>query len=116
MGRRDVETGKCLHILTHDHVVTKLQFNDDCTLLVTLTLYRIIKIWDVFAGECLYSYHYDDDVIDAKCNNDYSLIATSSYGGPVELWSIREDCNPKANILQVGNLLHTFYLSLIHIS
>ena len=84
----DVETGKVVRTLTgHQDLVNDAAFNDDGSLVVTVSDDDTAKIWEVESGEELRTLRgHTDGVFDAVVNDD--LVLTVSMDGTAKIWDI----------------------------
>uniref|UniRef100_A0A673H5C0 Dynein assembly factor with WD repeat domains 1 n=1 Tax=Sinocyclocheilus rhinocerous TaxID=307959 RepID=A0A673H5C0_9TELE len=78
-----------VHILTgHRGEISCVQFNWDCSLIVTASLDKTCKVWDTDSGQCLATLlGHNDEVLDVCFNSTGQLIATASADGTSRVFS-----------------------------
>ena len=91
-------TGECLHTLQgHTDYVMSASFSPDGTTLVTASLDRTAKIWDVLTVTACIPYRAIlSHVYSASFSPDGTTLVTASEDATAKIWDV-----------QTGNCLHT---------
>uniref|UniRef100_A0AAY4C8Z0 Dynein assembly factor with WD repeat domains 1 n=1 Tax=Denticeps clupeoides TaxID=299321 RepID=A0AAY4C8Z0_9TELE len=79
----------CVHTLIgHRGEISSVQFNWDCSLIVTGSMDRTCRVWDAPAGKCVFTFSdHEDEVLDVCFDCTGQLIATASADGTARVYS-----------------------------
>jgi WD40 repeat protein len=77
-----------LNIKAHGSYVVGIVFTNDSRKLISASLDRFIKIWDLDSGVCLQSWQSSNSVHGLALNHDGQILACGSECGGVLLWDV----------------------------
>ncbi len=77
-----------VNIKAHDSYVTGLIFTNDSSRLISASLDRFIKIWDLDSGVCLQSWQLSNSIHELALNHSGKILACASECGGVFLWDV----------------------------
>uniref|UniRef100_A0A7N0UEI2 IP5PC-F beta-propeller domain-containing protein n=1 Tax=Kalanchoe fedtschenkoi TaxID=63787 RepID=A0A7N0UEI2_KALFE len=74
------------HNSKHGDAISSLCFNEDCTLLYSVSWDRTIKVWKISDFKCVETIKAHDDVINAVVAGVNGLVFSGSADGTVKVW------------------------------
>lgn len=73
----DVETGKCLHTLSHSDAVYSVSFSPDGDYLASGALNGVLNIWSTTTGQVVKKYYGSGDIYSVDWNKTGDLVAAA---------------------------------------